>query len=181
MLKKVLVAVVVLVAALLAVVATRPGSFRVERSLVVGAAPPALYAAVADFHQWDAWSPWARLDPAMKTTFEGTTGQVGSSYAWAGNDKVGEGRMTVTEVRPPTQVKIRLEFLKPWPSTSETTFDLYPETGGTRVVWTMRGDLDLMGKAMSLFMDMDKAIGPDFERGLASLRQGVEGGTIPRP
>jgi len=75
---------------------------------------------------------------------------------------------------------VKLEFLKPWASTNETIFDLYAESGGTRVVWIMTGELDFVGKAMSLFMDMDKAIGPDFERGLAALKQGTEAATIPR-
>ena len=174
MLKKVLVAVVVLVAALVALVATRPATFRVERSLVIAAPPAALFERVADFHRWDAWSPWARLDPAMKTTYEGAPAEVGSSYGWSGNDKVGEGRMTLTEVRPPAQAKVRLEFLKPWHSVAETVFDLYPETGGTRVVWTMHGENDFLGKAMCLVMDMDKAVGPDFERGLAQLKADAE-------
>jgi hypothetical protein len=180
MLKKALAVVVVLVVVLVAVVATRPARFRVERSLVIEESPRVLFDMVADFHKWEHWSPWARLDPAMKTTYEGKPGLVGSSYRWAGNDKVGEGRMTITEVNPPLQAKVKLEFLKPWPSTNETIFDLYAESGGTRVVWIMRGELDFMGKAMSLFMDMDKAIGPDFERGLAALKRGAEDGTIPR-
>lgn len=180
MLKKILVVLVVLVAALVAVVATRPATFRIERSLVIEQSPRALYDAVADFHKWEHWSPWAKLDPAMKTTYEGTPGQVGSSYFWSGNDKVGEGRMTVTEVHPPLQVKIRLEFLKPWKATNQTILDLYEESVGTRVVWIMQGENDFLGKAMSLFMDMDKMVGPDFERGLANLKKGVEDGTIPR-
>jgi hypothetical protein len=178
MLKKILAVVVVLVVALLALVATRPAGFRVERSVVIEESPVALYTAVADFRTWERWSPWARLDPAQKTTFGGTATQVGATYDWAGNDKVGSGRMTVTEVHPPRQVKIKLEFIKPWPSTSETVFDLYAEKGGTRVVWTMRGDLDFMGKAMSLVSDMDKLIGPDFERGLATLKKGAEDGSL---
>lgn len=180
MLKKALAVVVVLLVVLVAVVATRPATYRVERSLVIEESPRVLFDMVADFHKWAHWSPWAKLDPAMKTTYAGTPGQVGSSYHWVGNDKVGEGRMTIVEVRPPLQAKVKLEFLEPWASTNETVFDLYAESGGTRVVWIMRGELDFVGKAMSLFMDMDKAIGPDFERGLAALKSGAEDGTIPR-
>lgn len=175
MLKKTLgavVAVVLVLAVVLAiVVATRPARFRVERSLVIQESPRALYNVVADFHRWERWSPWAKLDPAMKTTIEGAPGQVGSTYHWVGNDKVGEGRMTILEARQPRQLKLRLEFLAPWKSTSETDFGFFAEASGTRVVWVMSGQLDFMGKAMSLFMDMDKAVGPDFERGLAGIRK----------
>ncbi|MBK9520013.1 MAG: SRPBCC family protein [Anaeromyxobacter sp.] len=180
MLKKILVVVAALFAVLLVVIATRPATYRVERSLVVDEGVRRLYDTVADLQRWSAWSPWARLDPAMKSTFTGTPAAPGSVYTWSGNDKVGEGRMTVTEVHPPLQVKIKLEFLKPWQSTAETVFDLYAEKGGTRVVWIMTGTHDFLGKAMSLFMDMDKAIGPDFERGLATLKQITEDGTLAR-
>lgn len=179
MLKKIAVALLVLVAALVALVATRPAGFRVERSLVIEESPRLLFDAVADFRKWEAWSPWARLDPAMKTTFGGAPSAVGSTYHWAGNDEVGEGRMTLTELHPPLQAKIRLEFLKPWKATNECVFDLYVEPGGTRVVWIMRGEHDFLGKAMSLFMDLDRAVGPDFERGLAQLKAAAEGGTLP--
>ncbi len=178
MLKKILAVLVVLVVALAAFVATRPGKYRVERSLVIDESPRRLFDTVADFHTWEKWSPWAKLDPAMKTTFDGPVARPGSTYAWVGNAKVGEGRMVITETHPPLQVKMRLEFIKPWPSTNETIFDLYVETAGTRVVWIMQGELDFLGKAMTLFMDMDKAIGPDFERGLASLKRGAEDGSL---
>ncbi|MCM2334002.1 MAG: SRPBCC family protein [Anaeromyxobacteraceae bacterium] len=179
MLKKIAVALLVLVAALVALVATRPAGFRVERSLVIEESPRLLFDAVADFRKWEAWSPWARLDPAMKTTFGGAPSAVGSTYHWAGNDEVGEGRMTLTEIHPPLQAKIKLEFLKPGKATNECVFDLYVEPGGTRVVWIMRGEHDFLGKAMSLFMDLDRAVGPDFERGLAQLKAAAEGGTLP--
>jgi len=182
MLRKILgvvaLAVVVLAVVLAAVAATRPARFRVERSLVIQESPRALYDTVADFHRWERWSPWAGLDPAMKTTFEGQPGQVGSSYHWVGNDKVGEGRMTITEARSPLELKIRLEFLAPWKSTSETVFAFFAEASGTRVVWVMSGELDFMGRAMSIFVDMDKGVGPDFERGLAGLKKLADGGAL---
>jgi uncharacterized protein YndB with AHSA1/START domain len=180
MLKKIGLAVVALVAVLVLVVATRPGEYRVERSAVVAAPAEALFGAVADFHRWDAWSPWARLDPAMKTEYGGAPGAIGSTYYWLGNDKVGEGRMTVLAVAPPRRVEVKLEFLKPWASTNLTTFDLAPEGAGTKVTWAMSGKLDFLGKAMTLFMEMDKAIGPDFERGLAALKAGAEAAATPR-
>src|SRR5205085_450764 len=134
------------------------------------AAPPAVVQAqIADFHRWDAWSPWAKLDPAMKTTFEGTPGAVGSSYAWTGNDKVGEGRMTLTGVDPGV-VTIKLDFVKPFASTSTSTFQLVPRTSGTEVTWAMEGRNNFVAKAFTMVMDMDKMIGGDFEKGLAQMK-----------
>ena len=169
--KRIAIALVVLVAILLVVVATRPSTFRVERSARAVAPAEAVYAQIADFHRWAAWSPWEKLDPGMKKTFEGPAMGEGAAYAWAGNDKVGEGRMTITSARPGEEVVIRLEFLKPWASTSTATFRLAPDGGGTKVTWTMEGHNDLLGKAASLFMDVDKMIGADFERGLAAMKQ----------
>jgi len=180
MVKKVLLAVAALLLILVAVVATRPARFRVERSLVMAAPPDALYAQVADFRRWEGWSPWAKLDPAMKTTYTGTPGEVGATYAWAGDDKVGEGRMTILELHPPGQVKVKLEFLKPFQATNETTFDLTAEPGGTRVVWSMRGENGFIGKAMSLVMDMDRMVGADFEKGLAQLQRAGQAAAAPR-
>jgi uncharacterized protein YndB with AHSA1/START domain len=174
MLKKILVAVAVLVVALVVLVATRPGEFRVERSVLVAAPPERVFAQVSDFHAWSGWSPWAKLDPAMKTDYSGTDGQIGAAYHWVGNDKVGEGRMTITELAPPRRVAIRLEFLKPFAATNTTVFDLAQEQGGTRVAWVMSGRNDTVGKLFSLFMDMDKMVGGDFERGLAALKAQAE-------
>jgi len=173
MLKKVLLAIVVLVAVAVvgvgAAALRQPDTYVVERSIAMAVPPEAVYQQVADFKAWDHWSPWAKLDPAMKTEFGGTQGVPGATYSWVGNDKVGEGRMTITEVTPPARVAIKLEFLKPFASVADTAFTLAPQGAGTRVTWTMAGKNDFLGKVMCVFMDMDKMIGKDFEKGLAQL------------
>jgi len=168
--KKILVVVAALIAVLLATVATRPAGYEVERSATVAAPPEVVYGQVSDFGRWAEWSPWAKLDPSMKTTLSGTPASVGHGYAWTGNDKVGQGRMTITEAAPGSRVAIKLEFLKPFASTSPTTFTLAPDGAGTRVTWKMTGTNDFMGKAFSLFMDFEKMIGGDFDKGLAQLK-----------
>src|SRR5262245_32492267 len=117
MLKKVLVAVVVIAVVLVTVVALQPAEFRIVRTTVISAPPPAVFAQVNDFHKWGAWSPWAKLDPAMTQRFEGAPDGTGAMYAWAGNGQVGEGRMTVTESRPHDLIRIKLEFMKPFSAT----------------------------------------------------------------
>ena len=167
--KKILLVLVVLVLGFVAFVASRPATYHVERSATVAAPPEVVFARITDLHAWQAWSPWEKLDPAMKHTFSGPDRGTGASYAWAGNDKVGEGRMTITDATAPSKVAFELEFIKPFASKCETGFTLAPEGDGTKVTWTMDGKNDFMGKAMCLFMDMDKTVGGDFERGLASL------------
>jgi hypothetical protein len=174
MLKKIAVAAALLVVVLTLVIASRPSSYRVTRSAALAAPPAAAYAQVADFHRWEAWSPWARLDPGMQTAYSGTDGAVGASYSWKGNDKVGEGRMTIVEARPPESLVIRLEFLKPWAAINSTRFDFAPLASGTQITWSMDGHNDFMGKAFSLVSDLDTMIGTDFQRGLASLKMIVE-------
>ncbi len=174
MVKKLLLVLAAAVVLLGAVIATRPPGFRVERSALVDAPADVVYAQVADFHRWDAWSPWAKLDPAAKIDFEGPATGPGAAYHWAGNQKVGEGRMTVTAAAPPRELTIRLQFVKPWEQTSTTGFTFVPEGGATRVTWSMSGSFDLLGRAMTLFMDMDRQVGPDFEKGLAALKKVAE-------
>jgi hypothetical protein len=169
MLKNILIVLVVLVLGFLGFVATRPNDYSVERSALISAPPEVVYAQVVDFHKWGAWSPWEHLDPDMKREIAGPESGTGATYAWAGNDKAGEGKMTITDATPAERVAIDLQFIKPWESTCATVFGMAPEGGGTRVNWTMSGKHNFISKAMCVFMPMDKMIGPDFERGLASL------------
>jgi uncharacterized protein YndB with AHSA1/START domain len=174
-LKKLIVAVVVVVLVLPLLVAaiafTRPATYLVQRSITIAAPPADVYAAVADFRRWESWSPWARLDPKQKTTLAGDG--LGAVYTWSGDDKVGSGRMTIVEAVPGSKVAIKLEFLRPFESVNETSFLVQPDPGGARLTWLMKGNHGLVGRAMSIVMDMDKMIGPDFEKGLASLSQQV--------
>jgi hypothetical protein len=174
MAKKILVPLIGLILLLLVVVATRPSSFRLERSARIEAPAEVVYEQVADFHRWQGWSPWAKLDPQMKTSCDGPAAGPGAIYAWSGNEKVGEGRMAVLGAKPGESVDIRLEFLKPWKSINSTNFTFRRESGGTRVTWAMAGHNDFMAKAFSLFVDMDKMIGADFEKGLAQLKAVAE-------
>lgn len=171
MLKKALLVLAAVVAALVVVIATRPDSFQVERSAQIKAPPQVIFAAVNDLHQWDKWSPWEKLDPAMKKTHTGPAAGQGAIYAWSGNDKVGEGRMTILDSRPGERVEIKLEFIKPFESMSITTFTFAPAGAETKVTWSMTGKNNFMAKAFGLFMNMDEMIGKDFEQGLASLRE----------
>jgi uncharacterized protein YndB with AHSA1/START domain len=179
MLKKILVALAAAIAVLLLVVATRPDDYKVVRTAAVAAPPEAVFAAVADFHRWEAWSPWGKLDPAMKTEYTGAPGAPGSSYYWTGNDKVGEGRMTIERATPPSAVTIKLEFMKPFASVALTDFTVKPAGAGSEVSWAMSGKHTFMSKAMCLVKSMDAMIGPDFERGLAQLKQVAESAAKP--
>lgn len=174
MFKKILIALALIVIALIVVIALQPAEFRVTRSTTIAAPAPAVFDHVNDFRKWDAWSPWAKLDPAMKKTHEGAQSGVGSIYSWSGNDQVGEGRMTLTDSRPSELVRIKLEFKKPFEATNTTEFSFKPEADKTLVTWSMFGTNNFMAKAFGLFMNMDKMIGGDFDKGLAQLKSVAE-------
>jgi hypothetical protein len=174
MLLYILIAVVAIVGVLIAIIALQPSEFRVARSAPMAAPAPAVFAQVNDFHNWDAWSPWAKLDPAMKQTYEGAAAGTGASYAWAGNNQVGEGRMTLTESRPSDLIRIKLEFLRPFKATNTVEFTFQAEGNQTIVTWSMAGNKNFFFKAFGLFMSMDKMIGRDYEKGLASMKSVVE-------
>jgi hypothetical protein len=141
----------------------------VERRATVGAGPAEVYAEIADFHNWVHWSPWEALDPDLQRTYSGADAGVDAVYEWSGNRKAGEGRMEITETEVPSRVRIALDFLKPFKSSSVTTFTLEPAADGTSVTWTMVGPKTFMTKVMGIFKSMDSFIGPDMEKGLAEL------------
>jgi uncharacterized protein YndB with AHSA1/START domain len=170
-----LAVVVVAVVALLCVAALRPDQMHVERSIDIAAPPAAVFAIVNDFHRFPEWSPWQGLDPAMKTDLSGPPSGHGAAYHWAGNDKAGEGRMTIDESAPYTHIGIRLEFIKPFASTNLSAWEFTPTATGTHVTWSFDGKSEFMMKVMGVFMDMDKAIGGEYAKGLGNLKRLAEG------
>lgn len=163
-----------IVVVFLVVVAMQPSGFRITRSATIAATQSAIFAQVNDFHLWEAWSPWAKIDPNMKQTYEGATSGVGAIHTWSGNNKAGEGRSTITESRPHELIRLKLEFLRPFRATNEVEFTFQPEQTQTLVTWSMTGTNNFMGKVFGLVMNMDKMVGGDFEKGLASLKSLVE-------
>lgn len=175
MLKKIGLALLGVVAVFLVVVALQPSEYKVLRTAKISAPPEQVFAMVNDFHRWDAWSPWAKLDPAMKTTYEGPASGPGAIYKWVGNDDVGEGKMEITAAAPAERVAIDLEFIKPFASKAKNEFSFRGDGGSTEVSWSMTGGADFVSKAFFLVMGgADKAIGADFEKGLAQMKTAAE-------
>jgi uncharacterized protein YndB with AHSA1/START domain len=165
-----LIALAAIAVVLAVIVATRPSEFRVERTATISAPAPVVFAQVNDFHQWDAWSPYAKRDPAMTKRFEGAPAGVGAIYTWSGNQEVGEGRSTIIESRPNELIRIKLEFVRPFAATSAAEFTFRPEGDRTAVTWSLAGRNSFTAKAMGLVIDMDRMIGGDFETGLAQMK-----------
>ncbi len=164
---------IILVCALAFYISRQPDSFSVTRSALIHATPDAVFAHVNDLHKWEHWSPWAKMDPNAKTSFDGPASGTGSSMSWRGK-KTGKGSMHITQSQPHSMVQFRLEFIKPMKATNSAEFIFVPEGSLTKVTWSMWGTNNFIGKAMSLIFNCDKMVGTSFEEGLASLRSVVE-------
>jgi uncharacterized protein YndB with AHSA1/START domain len=174
-LRNVLLAIAAIVVLFLVVVALQPNEMHVERTATIPAPPAAVFAQVNDFHKWGAWSPWERVDPNMKRTFSEPAAGEGAKYGWVGNADVGEGQMTIVEIRPDELIRIKLEFFKPFAGTNTAEFSFKPVGDDqTSVTWAMFGPKNFLSKAICLFMDMDQMIGGQFDQGLANLKTAVE-------
>ncbi|OFX02028.1 MAG: polyketide cyclase [Alphaproteobacteria bacterium RIFCSPHIGHO2_12_FULL_66_14] len=172
------VALVVVVAGILIYAATRPDTFRVQRSASIKAPPEKIFALINDLRGWSVWSPYEKKDPAMKRTFSGPASGKGAVYEWDGDKNVGKGRMEITEATPPGKVLIKLDFIKPFEGHHTAEFTMEPKGDNTVVTWAMYGShpyfAKVMGVVMGFFMNMDDMIGNDFAAGLASLKAVAE-------
>lgn len=173
-LKIILIAIPVVIILFLVVAAMQPSSYRVTRSLILNAKPDVVFPHVNVVKQWEAWSPWNKVDPNMKLTYEGPTSGVGASYSWAGNSQVGEGRSTVAESRANAFIRFKLDFTKPMTSTATAEFTFKPQGDGTEVTWMSEGEKPFMMKAMCMFVSMDKMLGGNMESGLTDLKKAAE-------
>lgn len=169
MIKIIVIVSVVAVAAVLIFAATRPDTFSVQRAASIKAPPEKIFAALSDFQRWEAWSPWEKMDPAMKRSYSGAPKGKGAAYAWEGNSKVGQGRMEITQAAP-TRVAMNLDFVKPFEAHNQVEFTLQPKGDATEVTWSMVGPVPYFAKILHVFMDMDGMVGGQFESGLANLK-----------
>jgi len=174
MIKKIAIAIAVLIAGILIFAATKPDTFRVERAAGIKAPPEKVFALINDFKRWDAWSPWEKKDPAMKRTWGSVTSGKGAIYAWEGNSDVGKGSMEIAESVPSSRVALKLDFEKPFEGHNIVTFTLEPKGDVTNVTWAMQGPAPFITKVIQVFCDMDSMVGKDFEAGLANMKAVAE-------
>jgi len=170
----VLIAAAIILLFLVVFIAGRPDEFKVVRTASVPAPPASVFAKVNNLRAWEAWSPWAKLDPNAKSTYEGPAEGAGAIMRWSGNNKVGEGSMTIVDSRPNDLVRFKLEFLRPFQATNTAEFTFQPEGSQTIVSWTMLGRNNFGSKVFGLVMDCEKMVGKDFDKGLATLKAVAE-------
>ena len=173
MLKTILLIAVAAVAALLLYAATRPDTFRLERSATIAAPPEKVFALINDLRQFNAWNPFAKADPKAEITYEAITAGVGGAYRWQG-EKSGAGRMEIAESSPPRVLKMKLDFSKPFEAHNQVQFTIEPQGDGSQVTWAMFGPMAYLNKLMTIFFSMEKMVGGEFEKGLANLKTMAE-------
>ena len=174
MIKKIAIVIVLLIAGVLIFAATKPDTFRVQRSAGIKAPPEKVFAILNDFQKWGSWSPWEKKDPAMKRTWGAVTSGKGAKYAWEGNSDVGKGSMEIAESSPSSRLTIKLDFIEPFEGHNIVDFTLEPKGDSTSVTWTMHGPMPFISKVISVFCNMDSMVGKDFEAGLATLKAVAE-------
>ncbi|HTO08505.1 MAG TPA: SRPBCC family protein [Myxococcota bacterium] len=174
MLRNIAIVVVVLLAAILVFAATKPDTFRVQRSTRIHAPPEKIFPLINDYHQWSAWSPYEKMDPTMKRTYSGAASGQGAVYEWAGEGAAGAGRMEIIESAPSSKVGIKLDFSKPFETHNLVAFTLQPQGDTTTVTWDMQGPAPFLSKLMQVFFSMDSMVGKDFETGLADMKAAAE-------
>jgi uncharacterized protein YndB with AHSA1/START domain len=174
MLKKIAILIVIVIAGILLWAATKPDTLHVERTVTINAPAERIFSLINDLHQWQSWSPYEKKDPMMKRTYSGPPSGKGAGYAWDGNSQVGSGLMEVTESTAPSKLTLQLHFIKPLEGHDVAEFTLKPNGNSTTVTWSMTGPNRYLGKLMSIFVNMDKMIGSDFEAGLAGLKARAE-------
>lgn len=170
MIRTVAVIIALLVAAILIYAATRPDAFRIERSTSIKAPPEKVFALINDFHQWEAWSPWEKIDPEIKRTYSGALSGKGAVYAWSGNKDIGQGRMEIIEPSSPASVVLKLDFITPFEAHNTVEFTLVAQGNSTTVTQAMYGPSPFISKLMGLFFSMEKMVGEKYEEGLANLK-----------
>lgn len=166
---KILIFLLGVVVTILAIAATKPDQFYVERSGVAGAPSAVVFEKVNNLQNWNSFSPWAKLDPNAKVAFEGPQAGEGAIFKWDGDKNVGAGMMTIVESKPNELVKFRLDFVRPFEGSMMAEFKFHPDSAGTFVTWNTYGPNTFFSKIMSVFWDCNTMMGGFLEQGLANL------------
>lgn len=168
--KKFLIVIGILVLAIVVLGIFAPKDYTVSRSINIKASKAVVYEQVSLLKNFNSWSPWAELDSAMVTTYEGTDGTPGATSHWEGNEDVGKGTMELKSLTPNEKVETIVHFIEPWESTSESFYLIEEKGDSLTVTWSFSGHNSFPSNIFGLFMNMDEMLGKDFIKGLNKLK-----------
>jgi hypothetical protein len=170
MLSKILRGLLILVVGFLGIGLLLPGNTHIERAIDIAAPAPAVFDHINELKNWAKWSPFVAYDPNMKVIYsEPSSAGIGASYAWIGNDHVGEGKMTITETKPTEKVRFKMAFKGGDPANADFIIAAKDSTT-TKVVWTFDQDTGMNPLSRWFGIAMNSFLGPDYEQGLANLK-----------
>ncbi|MBX2988686.1 MAG: SRPBCC family protein [Bdellovibrionaceae bacterium] len=170
MLKRILIALVLLVVIVLGYAATKPDSFHFERTAVIATTPEKLYPYLTDLKLGGQWNPYEQKDPSMKKTFSGAESGTGAVMDFEGNGDVGAGQLEVVQATPSSQVDLKLRMRKPFEGEQDIHYKISPDEGGTRFTWAMSGRQSFFMKLISVFIDCEKMFTNEMDKGIANLQ-----------
>lgn len=173
-LKIVLFVVVGLALLLLILHLLAPKEAKLERSILINASKETVYPYILYFTKRDEWSPWMEMDPNVKTELEGEDGTIGAVWRWQGNKKVGKGEQKNTQIVEYEKVDTIVTFEEPWQSVADTYIKMEEKEDGTLVKWGFSSKMSFPFSIFGLFMNFDKAVGKDYEKGLQKLKNLLE-------
>lgn len=156
--------------AVTAYAATKPDTFSIARSTTIKAAPDRIFPLINDLHAFNTWNPFLVPDPSAKLEYIGPSRGKGAAHKWDGNGQVGKGSVEISESTAPSKIKMNLDMIKPMEAHNTVDFTLEPAGDATKVTWAMTGQQPLIGKIMTVFIDCEKMVGEQFEKGLTSLK-----------
>jgi uncharacterized protein YndB with AHSA1/START domain len=171
---KVALAVIISIAAVLIIAASRPDTFAIQRSRSIQAPPEKIFALINDFHNWSQWAPQDREDSTMKRTFSGPGSGTGAASEWKSSGSAGAGRMMITESAAPRKITVKVDFVKPFEAHNVNEFTLEPSGTSTTLTWSMQGTNLFIMKIMGVAVSMDRMVGKRFETGLDNLKATAE-------
>lgn len=174
LLKRLIVAILVVVGAFALIGFVLPRTVQVSRSVKIDAAPEAIFPRLNSLRAGADWSPWLGRDPSVQLTYSGPDEGMGARLDWVSDHpQVGSGSQEITGSVENTRVETALDFGEMGGATA--WFDLKPTDGGTEVTWSFKTDMGAnpVGRWMGLMMD--RWVGTDYETGLANLKTLVEG------
>jgi hypothetical protein len=174
MLKKISLLLVLVIAGILIAAGFASPKMDVTREIIVNAPVASVFPHINNSEKANAWMPWAASDPSLKMNYSGPAEGVGSKASWESTGDMGTGEALVVDSVPNEYVKTKLTFVKPFQMEEMATLSVAPVEGGTKVSWNAVAEKPYLFRVVGLFMDCDKMVGGEFEKGLASLKTKLE-------
>ncbi len=178
MFKKILITLVIAIGIFAIYVATRPSEMLIAREIVIKASPEVIFPYLNNSQKANGWMPWKDSDPGVVMNYAGPEEGVGSRSSWESEGQMGTGEALVVESVANHSVKTQLTYTKPFQMLQLAEISLAPVSGGTKVRWSVSGHNNFFFKLMGVFMNCDKMVGGEFEKGLLKLKAQVESASL---